>query len=100
MMTNRDAEDVTKPSEVSAILIRSSTYQGLYLYCGVHLLNHVLVIAMYSLFSSCLLQCCPGGVPLFTPILRSGRPRDDDEYEKYEPRPRIVIDKRDASSID
>ncbi|EYB95588.1 hypothetical protein Y032_0158g3255 [Ancylostoma ceylanicum] len=50
---------------------------------------------MYSLFSSCLLQCCPHGGVLFVPILRPNRQYNDDEYEKYEPRPKIVIDKQD-----
>ncbi|RCN49147.1 C2 domain protein [Ancylostoma caninum] len=51
---------------------------------------------MYSLFSSCLLQCCPHGGILFVPILRPNRQYNDDEYEKYEPRPKIVIDKQDV----
>ncbi|KAK5983352.1 hypothetical protein GCK32_021999, partial [Trichostrongylus colubriformis] len=51
---------------------------------------------MYSLFSSCLMDCCPHGGALFAPILRAPRPQNDDEFEKYEPRPKIVIDKRDV----
>ncbi|VDO34464.1 unnamed protein product [Haemonchus placei] len=50
---------------------------------------------MYSVFSSCLMQCCPHAGVLFVPILRPPRPQNDDEFEKYEPRPKIVIEKRD-----
>nr|CDJ83188.1 C2 calcium-dependent membrane targeting domain containing protein [Haemonchus contortus] len=41
------------------------------------------------------MQCCPHAGVLFVPILRPPRPQNDDEFEKYEPRPKIVIEKRD-----
>ncbi|CAI4222814.1 unnamed protein product [Auanema sp. JU1783] len=54
---------------------------------------------MYSYLSSCFFQCCPQGSFLIP--IRRGYPHysDDDEFEKYERRPKIIVDDPEVSSL-